>query len=58
MNKVINEAIGCAFALTASNFLYQAFTEKNYALAFDRSFFQCVALIAFLLPIWKNHDRQ
>lgn len=49
MNGKINQAIGCAIGLVASNFLYQICSEKNYALAFDRSFFQCIALLCYVI---------
>lgn len=33
------------FALSAANFLYQAFTGQNWFLAFDRSAYQILALL-------------
>ena len=31
-------------ALVAANYIFQGFTEHNWAVAFDRSFFQAVAV--------------
>lgn len=40
--------IGCAIG----NFAYQFFTKKDYAVAFERTFFQVLALIALAVNQW------
>lgn len=37
--------IGAGIGVTVSNFLYQAFTSADWHLAFDRSYFEIVALL-------------
>ncbi len=49
MNKKMRIAAISWTGLTAGNFLWQVFATKNWEVAAERSFFQAVALIAFLI---------
>ena len=49
--KFIDAIVMCA-GLTASNFAYQFAKSGDYATAFERSFFQCVAVVIFWL-VWR-----
>ena len=41
--------VWCMVILPVSNVLYQALTTKLWAVAFDRSYFQMVALVSVLV---------
>jgi len=44
-------AIGVFVGLTAGNFIWQAFMERKWGKAVERSYFQAVALGTFLLAM-------
>ena len=43
-----SQASMAIFALTISNFAFQAMTNVNWSVAFERSFFQAVAILLFV----------
>ena len=51
--------IGLSIGLTLGNFAFQAFSEHRWAVAVDRSFFQVVAIFAFILSfnLLKSNDK-
>ncbi len=42
-------AVSVFFSLAFANFAFQWFDKKDYSKAFERSFFQAVALAAFVI---------
>lgn len=48
-------ALGVALGTTAANFLYQAVGAGNWSVAFDRSFFQIIAILMVVgLCAWRS----
>jgi hypothetical protein len=45
------KATAAAFGLAIANFAYQAATFGNWALASDRSFFQALAILLFVISL-------
>ena len=45
---MLKSAIGLGLGLAAGSFVYQIFTNQNWEVAVERSFFQFVALGAFV----------
>ncbi len=41
--------VGLSIGLTAGNFIWQAFTKREWGVATERSFFQAVALGAYMV---------
>jgi len=44
-------AIGVFVGLVIGNFIWQAFTERNWVVATERSFFQTIVLGAYLIAV-------
>jgi hypothetical protein len=42
---MLEQSAALAIALTAGNFLYAGFRSKNYGKAFERSYFQVIAIV-------------
>ncbi len=42
---MLKQSVALAIALAAGNFLYARFRSKNYEKAFERSYFQAVAIV-------------
>jgi hypothetical protein len=45
-----------AFALTISNFGYQALTTSNWAVATERSFFQILAIVLLVTTLMMSKN--
>lgn len=52
--------IGCALGLTIANFAYQGITHFDWATAFDRTYFQLIAVVClwWLDRSFTPHDCQ
>jgi hypothetical protein len=48
---MIIKAIIVFLGLTTGNFILQFFRDQDWAVAFERSFFQAIAIIAYILVI-------
>jgi hypothetical protein len=52
--QILLGAFTVIIGLGLSNFVFQYFDDKNYLLAFERSFFQLIAILAFIYWLWLN----
>lgn len=43
---MVSTFLGCSIGLIASNYIYQALAQQDWAVATERSVFQAVALVA------------
>jgi hypothetical protein len=49
--------IALAVCLSAGNVVYQAATDQQWMVAFERSYFQCAALFAVALVQWLSGSK-
>ena len=58
MKELFGIAIMSVIGLSASNFIWEAFTSQVWGVALERSYFQFLAIVAFttvLLAFKKDH---
>lgn len=48
---MIEKAFLAWLAVSLGNFIYQVFTQKNWKIAFERSFFQAIGIAALVLNL-------
>lgn len=54
MQRIVWGALGSSVGLTAANFLYQALTAQDWAVAAERTWFQYVAIFGLVLAIYLS----